>query len=393
MIVLRTFKFRLYPTLAQERQMFNTLNVCRSWYNMCLDERKLAWENGKIKVTKSEQEKTGIRYKRTFKKANGVFSQTLQTVVDDLDKAFQAFFRRVKTGEKAGYPRFKTQNNFHSFAFKQFGSGAKFDGRYLKLYGIGRVAVRWHRSIEGTIKTVRIIHKAGKWFACFACEIEPSVPFPRTGQTIGIDLGVSTLITTSEGEKVDHPQFYRKGQKKLRLLQRKLTRAKHGSRNRRKVLKQIQRQQEHIANQRSDYLHKLSATLVRIYDAIAVEDLYIKNMMCNHHLNKSILDSGWSIFKQYLAYKAESAGREICLVNPAYTSKCCSSCGQIFKDFNLSTRWVECDCGLSLDRDHNAAINILNRAGWDTSVERNVATLPLSQGEGRGKRVQKTAPF
>jgi len=153
-----------------------------------------------------------------------------------------------------------------------------------------------------------------------------------------------------------------------------------GGANRRKALSRVQRQQEHVANQRHDVLHKLSTSLVQEYDLIAVESLRVKNMVKNRHLSKSILDSGWSTFRQFLTYKAVSAGREVIAVKPAYTSKCCSNCGMLFQDFDLSTRWVDCACGLSLDRDHNAAINILNRAlmqdGWDASVNDNVAPLP-----------------
>ncbi len=369
---LKAFKYRLYPTPAQEQQMFQVLNVCRSWYNMCLAERKWSYELEGRSVSKSEQERTGVRYRKTFPQAQIVFSQTMQTVCDDLDKAFQAFFRRVKAGEKPGYPRFKGRQHFHSFAFKQVGVGARLDGRRLKLYGIGRVAVRWHRPLEGDVKTVRIIHKVGCWYACFACEVPDSAPLPATGQIIGIDVGISALVTLSNGVKVENPNYYRAAQKKLRILQRKLARAQHGSNNRRKALLSVRRQQEHVANQRKDYLHKLSTVLVRQYDAIALEDLRITNMVRNRHLSKSILDSGWSAFRQYLTYKAAKAGTEIAFVNPAYTSKCCSNCGTMFQNFSLSTRWVKCGCGLSLDRDHNAALNILSRAGWDTSVKQNV---------------------
>ncbi len=371
-MALKTFKYRLYPTTTQERQMFRVLDVCRHWYNMCLAERKWSDELGGRSVSKSEQERTGVHYRKTFPQAQIVFSQTMQTVCDDLDKAFQAFFRRVKAGEKPGYPRFKGREHCHSFAFKQFGVGARLDGRRLKLYGIGRVAVRWHRALEGAIKTVRIVHKAGCWYAAFACEVEPDAPLAPTGDVVGIDVGLSALLTLSNGVKVENPAYYRGAHKKLRVLQRKLARAQRGSNHRRKALLAVQRQQEHVANQRKDYLNKLAHTLVRDYDAIALEDLQITNLVRSRHLSKSILDSGWSAFRQYLTYKAENAGREIAFVNPAYTSKCCSNCGAVFQDFSLSTRWVKCDCGLSLDRDHNAALNILSRAGWDTSVKLNV---------------------
>jgi putative transposase len=180
-------------------------------------------------VSKSQQERTGVHYRKTFPQAQIGFSQTMQTVCDDLDKAFQAFLRRVKAGEKPGYPRFKGRQHFHSFAFKQFGVGARLDGRRLKLYGIGRVAVRWHRPLEGDIKTVRTIHKAGCWSASFTCEVPDSAPLPATGQIIGIDVGISALATLPNGMKVENPNYYRTAQKKLRVLQRQWARAQCGS--------------------------------------------------------------------------------------------------------------------------------------------------------------------
>ncbi len=388
---IKVFKYRLYPTPTQEKSMFNTLSVCRHFYNMCLEDRKLAYEFEKRSVSKSEQEKMAIRYRQTFPQAKAVFSQTLQTVADDLDKAFQAFFRRVKAGQKPGYPRFKGYNRFNSFNFKQFGVGAKLDGKRLKLFSIGRVTVRWHRPIEGKIKAVRIVFKAGRWYACFACEVEDKSPLPKTGQVIGIDVGLAALVTTSDGDKVEHPKFYRKSQKKLRILQRALARKKKGSKNRRKALLQLQRQHEHSKNQRTDFAHKLTYKLVQNYDLIVCEDLRIKNMVQNHKLSKSILDAGWGVFRQLLTNKAEEAGRQTVFVNPAYTSKCCSNCGAMFEELTLADRWVQCDCGLSLDRDHNAAINILKQSGWDTSVQHNAAPLPMPQGKGKHKRAVEAA--
>jgi len=385
--MLKTFKYRLYPTPAQERQMFLVLDICRHWYNMCLSERKWVYELEQRAVTKGDQEKMGIHYRQTFPQAQIVFSQTMQTVCDDLDKAFGAFFRRVNAGETPGYPRFKGRDHFHSFAFKQFGVGARLDGRRLKLFGIGRVPVRWHRPIEGEIKTVRIIHKAGRWYACFAVEVPETEPLPNTGKAVGLDVGISAMLTTSDGDKVDNPAYYRRAQAELRIAQRSLSRKQRGGKNRRKALQRVQRLQEHTANQRSDYAHKLARQLVKDYDLIALEDLQIRNLVRNRHLSKSILDSGWSSFRQLLTYKAESAGREMVLVNPAYTSRCCSNCGAVFQDFDLSTRWVTCACGLSLDRDHNAAINILNRAGRDTSVQRNVD--PLAAGARAAGKVMR----
>jgi putative transposase len=292
-----------------------------------------------------------------------VHSHLLQTVVQDLDKAFEAFFRRVKAGEKPGYPRFRGRNRWRSFGFK-------IDGRRLKLSGIGRVAVRWHRPIEGEIKTLRISKKAGRWYASFSCVVKAQ-PLPQTGQEIGLDVGLKRLITTSEGETVDHPSFYRAGQKKLRVCQRRVARRKKGGKNRRKAIVMLQRQHcvsgearnRWVANQRKDYLHKLAHDLVQRYDRIALEDLRITNMVRNPHLAKSILDAGWGYFAAPLTYKAESAGRVVVAVHPRYTSKTCSQCGHLFESLTLKDRWVTCACGLSLDRDHNAAINIRDRAG------------------------------
>jgi putative transposase len=383
--MIKTFKYRLYPSQSQEKNLWLNLNIARHFYNMCIGERKWAYTLEQRSITKKAQLQQVKRYKATFAQAQQVHSHVLQVVAADVDKAYQAFFRRVKADQKAGYPRFKGHNGFDSFGFKEYGNGFKLEGRRLRVFGVGRIPVRWYRPIEGTIKTVRIIYKAGRWYACFSCEVESQL-LPETGKVIGVDVGITSLISTSDGDKVDNPSHYPAGQKKLRTLQRKLARAKRGSKNRRKALKAVQRQQEHVANQRADFLHKLSYTLVKSYDGIALEDLTITNMVRNKHLSKSILDSGWGLFKQSLTYKAESAGRELCLVNPAYTSKTCSSCGAIFEGLKLSDRWVTCDCGLSLDRDHNAAINILSRAGCVTSVNGNVAPLSAPNGEGKGKR-------
>jgi len=382
---MRTYRYRLYPSRSQEQNLWRVLDACRGLYNLALAERKCAYQLEGRSVSKTELYELAKRYRQTFPYASQMFSQTAQSVIEQVDLAFQAFFRRVKAGEKPGYPRFKGRGRYNSFLFKQFGMGARLDGRRLKLYGIGRVRVRWHRPLEGTVKTVRIQHKAGRWYACFTCEIPEPEPLPETGRGVGLDVGIAALLTTSDGQKVGHPAFYRAGQRRLRVLQRKLARARRGSRNRHKVLRAVQRQQEHVANQRKDFLHKLSTELVRRYDRIALEDLRVRNMVRNRHLSKSILDSGWATFRQYLTYKAESAGREVAFVAPAYTSRCCSECGAVFQDFDLSTRWVICACGLSLDRDHNAARNMLRRAGWDTPVPDNVAPLLAASRDQQGQ--------
>jgi putative transposase len=209
---------------------------------------------------------------------------------------------------------------------------------------------------------VRVVYARGVWYACFACAVEPQ-GLPSTGKPIGIDVGVSALLTTSDGEKIDNPRWYRTEQRYLRVLQRSVARKVTGSANRRRAVGKLARQAEHIANRRKDFLNKIVCRLVKDNDLIAIEDLRVAKMVRNHSLSKSILDAGWGYFRRQLEGKAEYAGRLVAAVDPAHTSKDCSNCGCVFQDFSLSTRWVECGCGLSLDRDHNAALNILGRAG------------------------------
>jgi putative transposase len=367
--MLATFKYRLYPSKNQERLLAQTLETCRRWYNVCLAERKEAWETEQRSVGKFEQLAKVKTYRKGNPFAGQVHSHVLQVVTADLDKAFQAFFRRVKAGETPGYPRFRGRDRFDSWGLKEYGNGFKLDGRRLKLSGIGRVAVRWHRPIAGQIKTVRIRRQAGKWYACFACEVEAQ-PLPPTGQEIGVDVGLASLLTTSDGEHVENPKWYRAEQARLRVLQRRVSRRKKGGANRRKAVRALQRQHDHIANQRGDFIKKVVHRLITRYDRIAIEDLQIVNMAQNRHLSKSILDAGWGYFRLQLAFKAAWAGKTVVAVPPAYTSKTCSGCGSIFENLTLADRWVRCECGLSLDRDENAARNLLRlgrnlwRATW-----------------------------
>ena len=368
--MIQAYKYRLYPSKAQQDLLEQTLETCRRWYNICLAERKEAYENEKRSIGKFEQLRKVKEQKQSNPYAARVHSHILQIVVQDLDQAFQAFFRRVKAGEKAGYPRFKGRNRFDSFGLKEYGNGFKLEGRRLRLSGVGRLRVRWHRPLEGEIKTVRIRRQAGKWYACFACEV-PAHPLEPTGQSVGIDVGIHHLLATSAGEVVDNPRWYRNAQAKLRILQRRVSRRKIGGSNRKKAVLALQRQHEHIANRRKDFLNKLAHAVIARYDCIALEDLQITGMVRNRHLSKSILDAGWGTLKQRLADKAVEAGRQVMLVNPSYTSKTCSSCGELFESLSLADRWIECACGLSIDRDVNAAVNILRvgQTHWGKSTD------------------------
>ncbi len=360
--MLKTFAYRLYPSTPQARLLERTLETCRRWYNQCLAERRDAYQQRGESISVYQQLARVKEYKAANPSAKGIHSHVLQIVVTDLDKAFQAFFRRVKAGETPGFPRFKGRNRFSSVGFKEYGNGFKLDGRRLRLSGIGRVAARWHRPLEGTIKTARIVRKAGKWYARFVCATDPS-PLPPTGRAVGIDVGIASLITTSDGENISHPAWYRVAQRRLRVVQRRVARRTQGGANWRKAVAALAREHERIANRRKDFLHKLAHHLITRYDRIALEDLRITNMVRNRRLAKSILDAGWGYLIQHLTRKAAEAGRVVLLVDPRNTSRTCSRCGHVFESLSLSDRWIDCGCGLSLDRDHNAAVNILNRAG------------------------------
>lgn len=358
---IKTFAYRLYPTKLQKRLLESTVETCRRFYNDCLAERKNGYELEGRSVTKVEQLRRVKEIKAHNPYAKGIHSHVLQVVVADLDKSFKAFFRRVKTGEKPGYPRFKGRDRFDSFGLKEYGNGFKIHGRRLKVSGVGRIAVRWHRELPAVPKTLRIIRKADGWYVSFACEYEPEM-LPTTGKITGIDVGIKSLLADSDGNTVDNPKWYREGQRKLRVLQRSVARKKKGSGARRKAVALLRKYHLKISRQRQDFLNKLANQLIRENDLIALEDLKIRNMVRNPHLSKSILDAGWNYLVQRLHAKAEEAGRVVIQVNPANTSKSCSGCGHIFESLKLSHRLVTCPgCGLSMDRDHNAAVNILKR--------------------------------
>jgi putative transposase len=363
--MLKTFKYRLYPSRPQVRLLEQTLETCRQWYNTCLAERKDAWDQQHRSIGKFEQLAQVKDLRRSNPFAAQVHSHILQVTTTDVDQAFQAFFRRVKAGEKPGYPRFRGKSRFASFGLKELGNGFKLDGRRLRVSGMGRLAVRWHRPLEGKIKTLRLVRQADGWYACFACEVEPQ-PMPATNAEVGLDVGLHRLLTTSEGEPIENPRWYRKEEKHLRILQRRMSRRTKLGRNWYKAVRAVQQQHQHLANRRKDFLNKLVYDLVSRYDRLALEDLRISNLVRNHHLSKSILDAGWGYFRQQLVSKAEYAGKLVVGVPPAYTSQICSQCGQLFESLTLAERWVECECGLSLDRDHNAALNLLalGRSAW-----------------------------
>lgn len=331
----------------------------RCLYNKALEQRINAWRVYGLSLTCFDQNKSLNQVRKTkYPKVNCTsFQQTMRR----LDIAFKAFFRRVKAGDKPGFPRFKPASRFNSIVFR-VNDGAKISNGKLVLTKMPPIRVKWHRDLPAgvCVKLIRIVKKNGHWYVCLSVDADFHETREPTGKAVGIDLGISHLATTSDGEFFDSPKFYIKAQKRLRVLQRAVARKKKGSNSRRKAVTALARFHEHIANQRADFLHKLTRRLVNSYDGIAMEDFTLAFMNRNRHLAKSSLDVAMGAFTQMLEYKAESAGIKLVKVDPKHTSQACSRCGQIVKK-SLSVRTHKCDCGLILDRDVNAARNILQR--------------------------------
>lgn len=356
-MIRRTYKFRIYPTKAQIARVGDTLALCRELYNAALQERRDAWRLNRVSISYYQQASQLPEIKQLRPELNDVHSQVLQDVLRRLDKAFVAFFRRMKSGDRPGFPRFRSAARYDSFTYPQGGFTLK-DGK-LRLSKIGKVKIRQHREIEGKIKTLTISRAStGKWFACFTAECESS-PLPESGTPVGVDVGLTHFATLSTGERIANPRFFRAGEKSLAKAQWRLSLEKKGTLGRAKRRKIVARVHERIANRRHDFAHQLSRALVSVYGVIAFEDLRVRNMMRNRRLAKSIQDAAWSQLIQFTTYKAVNAGKTVRLVDPCGTSQRCSGCQTVVAK-DLSERVHHCACGLTLDRDHNAALNILS---------------------------------
>jgi putative transposase len=359
----KTFKYKLIPTPTQERELGRVLGMCRWLYNTALEQRVIAWQRARVTLSRFQQEAELKEIRAAFPEYAempdyaAMHSHVLQDVLARLDKTYQAFFRRLKAGEQAGFPRYQGRDRYHSFTYQEVGNGATLDNGFLVLSKIGRIAVRWSRPLEGTPKTVTIRREADGWYVCFSCADVPIQPLPVTGQQTGIDLGIESFATLSDGAHIFSPGWYRKAERKLKTAQRRVSRRKKGSHRRRKAVNLLAKAHQQVKRQRQDFHHKTALALVRTNDTIYHEELQTANMLRNQHLAKSIADAGWAAFLSILAFKAEYAGKRAVAVPPAYTSQTCSGCGVLVAN-GLSVRWHACpECGTSLHRDHNAARN------------------------------------
>jgi len=358
----RAFKFRLFTNANQARELGIMLESHRRLYNVCLGQRKTTYETTQVGVLYPEQS----AWFKAQREINPYFARlnfsSAQATMRRLDKAFRAFFRRCKSKEDPGYPRFKGRNHFDSIEFPSYGDGIRLKINRLYVQHVGTIRCKVHRPVEGTVKTVMIKREGDKWFAILSCDLGDCVVAPSTLPAIGVDVGLENFLTTSDGKTVENPRYLKRELPALRRAQRAISRKKKGGSNRRKATKAVRVLHVHVANRRHEHHHKTALNLIRCYGLIAVENLNIRGMVRNHRLSRAIADAAWGGFLTILGHKAESAGVTVMAVDARGTSQQCSACGkEVCK--NLSVRRHVCPhCGLSLHRDENAARNILARA-------------------------------
>lgn len=369
--MMKTYEYRLRPNRTQRGQLLSTLAESRHLYNEMLET---------VKAHYDETGKFLSRYdlNMAFKGRGGehVPQTVVQTLSDRLGKALKRFFHRKELGQKVGFPRFKSANRWHSIQLRQYGSGRDVyldpdTGKLRVPKKLGsRLKVKQHRPLEGTPKTAHLVLRAdGHWYVLIVCDVG-AAPEKRDGPGVGLDVGLKHFVADSDGNTVENPRCFKRGQKKLRRAQRKTARRKKGSNRKRKASKQTAKQHLKIARQRKDHAHKVARSYVDNYAFIAVEDLRVSNMLKNHHLAKAIADASWSTFKNLLCLKAEEAGCRVVEVPPHFTSQRCFQCKEIVQK-SLSVRTHLCPhCGYIEDRDTNAAKNILHAARTGPSADK-----------------------
>ena len=384
--VRRAYVFRLRPTARQHHALAHCLDAHRELYNAALQERRDAWSHSKTRIFYGDQS-AQLSEIRSVRPDQAVWSfSSQQATLRRLTKAFDGFFRRVKRGQTPGYPRFKGAARFDSVVWPKDGDGARWlpDDRRVYLQGVGEVKVCLHRPVAGRVKTIQVKRQGRRWMLVLSCDEVPTNRLPATSRVAGIDVGVASFATTSDGTHIANPRWGRVAQDKLTMAQQRLARAKRGSHNRAAKRETVGARHRKIANQRKDFHHKLARQLVKSYDVLVVEDLKIANMVrrpkpvpdddnpghylangarAKSGLNRSISDAGWGRFVSILRAKAEEAGRICIEVDPRHTSDGCEKCGHAAPANRVSQAVFECQrCHHRAQADEHAARNIL-RAG------------------------------
>jgi putative transposase len=359
----RAFKFRLYPSSNQARELGIMVETHRRLYNAALEQRKLAYETRGISLNYYVQanQLKDLRADDPYQARTNFSSE--QATLRRLDTSYQNFFRRCKQGSRApGFPRFKGRDHFDSVTFPTYGDGIRLNDNRLRVQHVGTIRTKVHRTVEGTVKTASLVREGDKWFVVLSCDLGTVVVPPSTLPAGGIDVGLEAFLTTSDGQRIENPRYLKAEIPQLRRLQRATSRKKRGGRNRRKASRRVRVLHARVRNLRHEHHHQTALFLIRLYGLIGVEGLRVSNMLKNHSLARAISDAGWAGFVNVLRCKAERAGTEVVAVSPCGTSQECSGCG-VEVPKKLGERWHTCPhCGLSLHRDENAARNILARA-------------------------------
>ena len=382
----RAYKFRLRPTARQHIALQACVDGHRELYNAALQERRDAWRASRTRISYGDQS-AQLREIRAVRPDVAVWSfSSQQATLRRLNRAFEGFFRRVKAGARPGHPRFKGKARFDSVEWPKDGDGARWhpDTARVYLQGVGQVKVSAHREVAGRVKTIQVRREGRRWMLILSCDDVPANPRPATGRQAGVDVGIASFATTSDGEHIDNPRWARTAAAGLAAAQQRLARTERGSNNRRRRRATVAARHRKIANCRRDFHHKTARTLVASYDLIAVEDLAIANMLrratpvpdpdnpgqflpngaaAKTGLNLSISDAAWGQFVSILRAKAEDAGRTVIEVDPRHTSDRCEACGHAAQENRVTQAVFACRrCGHRAHADERAARNIL-RAG------------------------------
>ena len=379
--------FRLRPTARQHVALAACVDGHRELYNAALQERKDGWSHAsktRIRYGDQSAQLTGMRAVRPDQAVWSFSSQ--QATLRRLNKAFAGFFRRVKAGQKAGFPRFRGKARFDTVEWPKDGDGARWlpEQRRVYLQGIGQVKVYLHREVRGRVKTIQIKRQGRRWMLVLSCDDVPTNRLPATGRQAGIDVGIVSFATMSDGERIDNPRWARAAAVRLAAAQQRLQRARRSGNNRAAKRENVAARHRKIANQRKDFHHKQARELAARYDLIVVEDLKIANMLrrakpvpdpdnpgmflpngarAKTGLNRSISDAGWGQFVSILRAKAEEAGRAWIEVDPQHTSDRCEACGHVAPANRVTQAEFACQrCVHRAPADEHAARNIL-RAG------------------------------
>ena len=351
--MLRAFQFRLYPNATQRSALEFVLRDNAETYNAALQERRDAWklERKAITYRMQQDELTELRRDERF---TVVACDIQRDPLRRVDRAFKAFFRRVKAGQKPGFPRYRSHLRYESFGF----SLPSVRGNYLNVPNVGGIKARGGREIAGKAKCCTVKRDGKRWTASVVCDIGPAPEKRIITNAVGIDIGFTTLVTLSDGTEIENPNWTRRHEDQIASANRVLARKQKRSKNRTRARQALGRAHQRAANARRNYLHHVSKWLVANYDLIAYEALNVKGM-AQGNLAKSIMDAAWTILLLQVRYKAESAGVYASAVNPRGTSQICSGCGQNVAK-KLAQRTHDCPyCGLVLGRDHNRGRNIL----------------------------------